>query len=248
MVRLRTWTFTVFAVGLTLCLLRPSYATDVTLAWDEDPLVSGYYVYYKTGSSGEPYDGTGAREGSSPVNVPSSHDENLSDPNMVEFTLHDLSEDEDYFFVVTAYNDRLESPASPEAYIYGPNNIPDPYNAYYNRGWGISSGDLKGFSVLYHNSCGVVPTLGIPSEIPTLEENIPYAERVGVPLNLQPSGISLPAPVTVFMPCPGHSDVSDLGIYYYDNKRTHWVLANDACAPYDILPDAVRWMVPGARS
>ncbi len=40
-----------------------SYSAEVTLAWDANTEsdLAGYKVYYKTGSAGEPYDGTGIR-------------------------------------------------------------------------------------------------------------------------------------------------------------------------------------------
>ena len=50
-----------------LCFATLTYAEDVTLIWNAntEPDLAGYKVYYKTGSSGVPYNGTGATEGSS---------------------------------------------------------------------------------------------------------------------------------------------------------------------------------------
>ena len=90
--------------ALLLCLLTPGYAMDITLAWDTDPTVDGYELYYKAGSSGPPYNGTGAAEGDSPVDV----------GWVSEFTLHDLSDEDDYYFVVTAYTQEGQSGYSNE--------------------------------------------------------------------------------------------------------------------------------------
>ncbi len=91
-------------VALLSCFSTPGYAMDVTLAWDTDPTVDGYHLYYKAGSSGPPYNGTGAAEGDSPVDV----------GWVSEFTLRALSEDEDYYFAVTAYTQDGESGYSNE--------------------------------------------------------------------------------------------------------------------------------------
>ena len=98
------WAFISAFVLLISCLLTPSYASDVTLTWDTDIQVEGYKIYYKTGSSGPPYNGTDAAEGDSPVDVGWAS----------EFTLRALSDDEDYYFVVTAYNSEGESGYSNE--------------------------------------------------------------------------------------------------------------------------------------
>jgi len=53
-------------------------------------------LIYKTGCSGAPYDGTGATEGDSPIDV----------GNVTRFTLHGLDDDQTYFFTVSAYDDQ----------------------------------------------------------------------------------------------------------------------------------------------
>jgi hypothetical protein len=77
---------------------------DVTLAWTSESAVDGYKVYYKAGSSGPPYNGIGAAEGESPIDV----------RWVDEFTLRALSDDEDYYFTITAYNQYGESGHSNE--------------------------------------------------------------------------------------------------------------------------------------
>jgi len=93
-----------FAIALPLCFVTQGYAKDVTLGWDAntEPDLAGYKVYYKTGSSGEPYNGTGADQGPSPRTLPVG---SLGDPNNPAYTLTGLDDNESYYFVVTAYDD-----------------------------------------------------------------------------------------------------------------------------------------------
>jgi hypothetical protein len=101
-----------FLSFLTLALIlalfaTPAHSADVSLAWDPntEPDLAGYNLYYKSGSSGPPYNGTGATEDDSPVDV----------GNVTEFTLHGLTDGVTYFFVVTAYDtEGLESGYSNE--------------------------------------------------------------------------------------------------------------------------------------
>jgi hypothetical protein len=94
-------------IALLFCFVTPCHAMDVNLAWDAntESNLAGYMVYYDTDGSGAPYDGTGAAEGDSPIDV----------GNVTEFTLSDLSEGDVHFFAVTAYNNEdLESGYSNE--------------------------------------------------------------------------------------------------------------------------------------
>lgn len=90
------------------------YAEDITIQWDtnNEPDLEGYIVYYKTGSSGEPYDYFDT--------VPVAE---LNDPHAPEYTIIDLDYDEDYFIAVTAYDSEgFESDYSKEVIA----NIPLP--------------------------------------------------------------------------------------------------------------------------
>lgn len=232
---------------LFFCFQASSYADerDVTLAWDantESDLV-GYKIYYKKGSSGfgipRIYNGRGAKEGRSPIYVPLDQDEN-PDPDVVEFTVHGLSDDQTYFFVVITYEaEGLESAASREVSVLDPNSLPPPYD----RGWEITSGDLKGVKMLYDSNDVATPTLGPTNGIPAL--NLNDINSVGVPLNLQPSGAHFNTPVAIFIPCPGYSDVSRVNIYFYDG--TNWVAPYDANKPHIYKQAAQGWMVSGSR-
>jgi len=81
---------------LFLQFSAPSYAADVTLAWDASTSenIIGYKVYYRKGRRGPPYNGKGANEGDSPVDV----------GNVTTYTLTSLSDTERYYFVVSAYD------------------------------------------------------------------------------------------------------------------------------------------------
>ena len=106
------WKCLMLLILLFLAWYTPVYALDVTLQWDANTEadLAGYKVYYKTETSGSTYNGTGAVEGNSPIDV----------GNKTEFTLHGLDENVTYFFAVTAYNaDQLESGFSNEVDALG---------------------------------------------------------------------------------------------------------------------------------
>jgi len=96
-----------------LCpLIMPAslFAGEVTLSWDapttnEDstPLtdLAGYKVYYDSDQSGPPYDGIGAIQGLSPIDVKVSE---LSDSNNPKYQISGLSDGATYYFAVTAYD------------------------------------------------------------------------------------------------------------------------------------------------
>ncbi len=77
-----------------------SYARDISFSWvANDDTVDGYKLYYKTGSTGAPYNGAGATEGISPVTL----------GKVTTVTLHGLSNTERYYFTITAYEGSVES-------------------------------------------------------------------------------------------------------------------------------------------
>ncbi len=77
------------------------YAKDVSFTWNANPEpLTGYKIYYKTGiDSGPPYNGLGIYEGDSPIIL----------DNITSCTLTELSPDQTYHFVLTAFNESDES-------------------------------------------------------------------------------------------------------------------------------------------
>jgi hypothetical protein len=91
----------IYTYALLACLILTTGATvafakTVTLSWNQstDPNVTGYKVYYKTGSSSTSFNGIGANEGASPIDV----------GNNTTATLTDLPDGNVYYFAVTAYD------------------------------------------------------------------------------------------------------------------------------------------------
>ena len=117
------WKILVTACVLFFGFVSAGYAAnfDLVLQWDENTepdLATGdnprYKIYYKTGSSGagdkNNYIGLPASEpdmadeGVSPVPVTVALDEN-ADAAIVQFTLHNLEDSQDYYIAVTALDD-----------------------------------------------------------------------------------------------------------------------------------------------
>jgi len=91
-------TLVFFLITHTAC-----FATSVTLQWDAntDSNLAGYRVYYQADSSSQPFEGTGATEGSAPVDV----------GNTTSATISGLDSSHAYYFAVTAYNSSGEESA-----------------------------------------------------------------------------------------------------------------------------------------
>jgi hypothetical protein len=113
-----------FALADTFLLLQQSvWAKDVTLAWDanKETNLAGYIVYYKTGHSGDRI----KQNYTNKIEITLAQDEN-PDPNVVEFTVKNLADNENYVFVVTAFDNQTpcnESDTSNEA---STDNVPPP--------------------------------------------------------------------------------------------------------------------------
>jgi hypothetical protein len=166
-----------------------AYGFDRTFAWNKNTEsdIAGYYIYYKNGSSGPPYNGTGAIEGNSPVKIPFA---SLNDPENPTFTIHGLSATGTFYFVATAYdNDGNESGYSTElSYtvtseppaitlsslsIDGGNSITESSNADYTATAFFSNGSTQNVtsSTAWNensayagiNSSGVLTTSAVPS-------------------------------------------------------------------------------------
>jgi hypothetical protein len=90
---------------------------------------------------------------------------------------------------------------------------------------------IEGAEIIYDNLEPVAPRFGPLEEIPNLD----IAEGVGLPLNLQPANVFV-NPVTVFIPCPGETDLEILEIYVFKSAigwQASW--ETDGC------------IVPGSR-
>ncbi len=69
---------------------------------------------------------------------------------------------------------------------------------------------IVGAKIIYDNLEPVAPRFGPLDEIPNLD----IVMDVGVPLNMQPTNVFV-NPVTVFIPCPGETDLGVLEIYVF---------------------------------
>lgn len=81
---------------ISLVFIHTSFSQDITLSWDASPTsgVTGYNVYYKASNMDFPFDGIGAAQGASPIDV----------GNVLTTKLTGLSDGVNYFFTVTAYD------------------------------------------------------------------------------------------------------------------------------------------------
>jgi len=116
----------------------------------------------------------------------------------------------------------------------------DDQDYTYDSGIEVTGGDLEGAKIVYDSNEVVQPTLGPTNDLPPFDED--GVDAVGVPMNLQPPTV-FTTPVKIFIPCPGHTDVSSLSIYLYNG--TAWVPACNTAG--DLLPDGEDWIVPGSR-
>lgn len=107
-----------------LCLLLVivptlSHARDVAFTWtaNSESLLTGYKLYYKTGTEGEPYDGTGLNGGDdSPILL----------GNVTSATVTGLSPDETYHFAIKAYYEDNESGDYSTTITILPETLPAP--------------------------------------------------------------------------------------------------------------------------
>jgi len=131
-----------------------------------------------------------------------------------------------------------------EALANSPDTIPLPPADIsiegYDAGIQVISGDLEGARIIYDSSGPVTPLFGPIDEMPNLGES--GAKSVGAPLNLQPPTV-FTTPATLFIPCPGNKDASNLTVFLYNGMG--WVLACDAEG--NVQPEGVGWMVPDSR-
>lgn len=120
-------TFLLFLLTISFFLLSivNAQAGTVTLQWDKntDSSVVGYKIYYKTNTSGAPYDGAGLDQGPSPITVRS---EDLSDPTLPEVGLTGFQAGQTYYFAATAFTSDDESDYSNEVSFENPEDTLNP--------------------------------------------------------------------------------------------------------------------------
>jgi len=123
------------------------YAADITLKWapNTEPDLAGYKIYYMNGFSGPPYDGVDIDQGASPIflTVIDPNDPYYVDPNNPEILLTGLDDNEDYFLVVTAYDN--EDPYNESGFSNEVNTITGSSGGGGSGGGGGSSGSSSCF-------------------------------------------------------------------------------------------------------
>jgi len=133
--------------AILFCFQSSGYAADITLKWaaNTEPDLAGYKIYYKAGFSGAPYDGVDIDQGASPIflTVIDPNDPYYVDPNNPEILLTGLDDNEDYFLVVTAYDD--EEPYNESGFSNEVNTLTGSSSGGGSGGGGHSSGSSSCF-------------------------------------------------------------------------------------------------------
>jgi len=88
------------AALILLFTAHNSEALNVTIEWDANAeAVDGYKLYYQADTPGPPFNGTGATEGNSPIDV----------GNVTTYSITGLTDGKIYYISLTAYKGTLES-------------------------------------------------------------------------------------------------------------------------------------------
>jgi len=183
--RICLWTFTILATAIIIGPKSLVYSADVTLAWaaNSEPNLAGYYIYYKSGTSGAPYNGTGVDEGDSPIKIPLY---DFADPANPEFTLHGLSDTQTTYLVLTAYDtDDNESSFSNEV-TYQPSTPTVLSSLTISGDDFVSENKSAGFAAKATFSDGTIQTV---TDNASWSENSTYA-------NINGSGVLTASEVT----------------------------------------------------
>ncbi len=126
---------TILACLLSMAGQSACFASTVVLQWDPntDADLAGYKVYYQADSSTQPFQGTGATQGPSPIDV---HNQNDSE------TISGLDPAHPYYFAVTAYNTSgVESAYSNIVYV--PELVPPTVSISYPTNNATVSGTVS---------------------------------------------------------------------------------------------------------
>jgi hypothetical protein len=153
-----------------------AYGANLTLQWDAktEPNLDHYIVYW----------------GTAPGSY--SNDSGPIAKDITTYKIAGLAATATNYFAVTAVNDEgYENNTGREVFLLGTLDLDPPYD----KGWGISTGDLAGFKIVFDGS-DPIPSLTSSSNIPALDK--PTVKGVGKPLNLEtyPSGVTFSTPVS----------------------------------------------------
>jgi len=225
-------TVTVTVTEPVISIAPQAAERSVSFVWSPNPEnVDGYRIYYKNGTSGPPYDGTGADEGPSPV----------ATGNVTSFTLHGLSTTATYYFTITAYIGSVESDYAQEVVLLpegGANSPPTaviassatvgsaPLQVQFD---GSSSSDSDGSIVSYRWDLGDGSTATGAQVAHTYGTAGTFTARLTVTDN---GGLSASAstPVLVTQPSTGDTNIPPVAAISSASNR--------GLAPFTILLDA----------
>ncbi|MBU1162056.1 MAG: hypothetical protein KKF96_05820 [Proteobacteria bacterium] len=178
-------TFTFIICALILYPQPSVYAADVTLAWtgNTESDLAGYYIYYKSGTSGAPYNGTGVEEGDSPIKIPLGV---FAVPANPEYTIHGLSDTETSYLVLTAYDSEENESGFSNEVSYQPSTVPT-----------LSSLSISGSDfVSENNNAGYVATATFSDDTTqTVTGNATWSEN-SVYAGINSSGVLIASEVT----------------------------------------------------
>lgn len=184
-IRICLWTFILIATAIIIGPISLAYTADVTLAWtgNAEPDLAGYYIYYKSGTSGAPYNGTGVDEGDSPIKIPLG---TFADPANPEYTLHGLSDTQTSYLVLTAYDAEDNESGFSNEVSYQPSTAPI-----------LSSLSISGSDyVSENNSANFVATATFSDDTTqTVTENATWSEN-SVYAGINSSGVLTTSEVT----------------------------------------------------
>lgn len=145
-------------LGIFLLLLffaGPLMAKTVNLSWDASPsVVTGYKVYYSTGTSQAPFLGTGATEGASPIDA----------GNNLNFAVSGLPDDQVHYFAVVAYdaagNESTYSNIVESSAIVAPPVVTPSGDKDVTLSWDSSPSEVNGYKIYYAVDSSQQPFLG----------------------------------------------------------------------------------------
>jgi len=122
----------IILIMLAVVVMTCSYGfgASITLEWQANPesFLKGYYIYYKADVCCDPYSGSVADQGPSPIKVPLNTPG--FEPENPEYTLTGLDDNRAYYFTVTAYSGEEESGYSNEVRLKAPQIISQPVVTY----------------------------------------------------------------------------------------------------------------------